>query len=614
MISYTLPDIINGNLVITINDAEGSTVWSSYLPDQHAGPGSITWNGRDYGGSQVPEGQYTVKLAVNNGTFGTRGWENGQLMYPFGITINSTGYIYVTDTNNGRVQVFDSNGNYLDEFGTYGTGDSQFLNALGVAVNSTGRAYVVDADSHSVKVFDSNGNYLTKIGTNGTGYDRFRHPIGIAINSTDYVYVADTSSSRILVFDSSGSYVNQFGAFGLGEGQFYMPYEVAINSTGHVYVVDTFNRRVQVFDSDGNYLTRFGAFGTGDGQFKFPIDIAINSTGHVYVADTDNDRVQVFDCNGHYLTRFGTPGTGDGQFDTPTGIVADCRDNVYVVDSNNHRVQVFYSGAEGSASLFVDNTAPAVQLVTGVSPNNGWYNVEVPCSLIVTDNPGGSGVDQVQYSLDNVSWHTGTTFTVAAEGSSSVYWNCTDRAGNSRTGSRVINIDTMAPTTDATIMDNTFALTATDTTSGVNYTEYKIDNNEWTQYIVPVAFDRLSMIYYRSVDIADNAETAKALSFDRIVLPSGTVSMDEMYGRPSIMPTVIPTPAPTQAATPTPTPGTEPSATPAPTTAPTELPAASPTPTPPVTPQASGFLTWLVLGTLAVIVTVAGAYILVSRK
>lgn len=610
MIGYTLPDIIDGNLVVTINDSAGDTVWSSHLPDQHAGPGSITWNGRDNGGNQVPEGQYTVRLTVNNGTFGTHGEGDGQFWYPSGITINSTGYIYVTDTNNGRVQVFDSNGNYLAQFGTYGTEDGQFRNAIGVAVNSTGHAYVVDAENHCVKVFDSNGNYLTKIGALGTDDGQFQHPIGIAINSTDYVYVADTSSHRVQVFDSNGNYLAQFGTFGIANGRFYLPYDVAINGTGHVYVADTHNHRVQVFDSDGNYLARFGTWGTGDGQFGFPVDLAINSTGYVYVADSDTDRIQVFDPNGNYLARFGTPGTGDGQFDTPTGIVADCRDNVYVIDTYNNRVQVFYTGVEGSAYIYVDDTAPSVELVTGVSPNNGWYNVEVPCALLATDNPGGSGVDQVRYSPDNVSWQTGTTFTVTTEGSSTVYWNCTDRAGNSRAGSQVINVDRTAPVTTADLAgtrhggaytsSGTVTLASADDTTGVNYTEYRVNDGNWQRYSGPVHLHSSCTINYRSADLAGNLEAEKTLSFARVYLPPATISMDEMYGRQHPTPTLIPATTPTASPAAT----LAPTVTAAPTTIPTT--AATPTTTP-GEPQTSGYLLWVALGLIAIVI-VAGVY------
>jgi DNA-binding beta-propeller fold protein YncE len=122
-----------------------------------------------------------------------------------------------------------------------------------VAVNSAGYVYVTDSGNHRVEVFDADGNYLSQFGTTGDGNEQLFYPIGIAFNSTGYAYVLDGSKHNILVFDSNGNYVSQFGEQGSGDGQFKQPWGIAINSTGYTYVTDTYNYRVQVFDLDGRY-------------------------------------------------------------------------------------------------------------------------------------------------------------------------------------------------------------------------------------------------------------------------------------------------------------------------------------------------------------------------
>ena len=87
--------------------------------------------------------------------FGTYGSGDGQFNYPKGVAVDSTGHIYVADTNNHRIQVFDSSGYFLFEVGTYGTGNGQFDRPTGVTVDSTGKIYVSDSGNIRIQVFSA---------------------------------------------------------------------------------------------------------------------------------------------------------------------------------------------------------------------------------------------------------------------------------------------------------------------------------------------------------------------------------------------------------------------------------------------------------------------------
>ena len=81
--------------------------------------------------------------------WGSLGTGNGQFDYPIGVAVNpSTGNVYVADTGNNRIQVFDGSGTFITKFGTLGNGDGQFNLPLGVAVNpTTGNVYVADTET-----------------------------------------------------------------------------------------------------------------------------------------------------------------------------------------------------------------------------------------------------------------------------------------------------------------------------------------------------------------------------------------------------------------------------------------------------------------------------------
>jgi tripartite motif-containing protein 71 len=90
----------------------------------------------------------------------------------------------------------------MTKFGTIGSGDGQFNDATSVAVNpSTGNVYVADSFNGRIQVFDSSGTFITRFGTPGSGDGQFDRPEGVAVNpSTGNVYVADTSTHRVQVF------------------------------------------------------------------------------------------------------------------------------------------------------------------------------------------------------------------------------------------------------------------------------------------------------------------------------------------------------------------------------------------------------------------------------
>ena len=128
---------------------------------------------------------------------------------------------------------------FLAKWGSKGSDDGQFNNPRGVAVDSSGNVYVADSNNYRIEKFDSNGTFLAKWGSNGSGDGQFKYPDGVAVDSSGNVYVADTNNYRIEKFDSNGTFLTKWGSIGSGDGQFKDPYGVAVDSSGNVYVADT---------------------------------------------------------------------------------------------------------------------------------------------------------------------------------------------------------------------------------------------------------------------------------------------------------------------------------------------------------------------------------------
>ncbi|MFH1258592.1 MAG: T9SS type A sorting domain-containing protein [Elusimicrobiota bacterium] len=314
----------------------------------------------------VVAAQANEQVYIYSGQWGEQGSDDGQFDKPYGVAVDSSGYVYVGDSANDRIQKFAGTGVFVTKWGGAGGADGKFLNPYRVAVDSIGYVYVADCWNNRVQKFDYSGNFILKWGIAGSLDQEFNFPEGITLDSQNNVYVADRWNDRIQKFDSVGNFIDKWGSLGGGDSEFDSPYGIAVDSAGYVYVADTNNYRIQKFTSDGVPVDKWGALGNGNGQFNLPYGIAVDSAGYVYVADTNNYRIQKFDSNGNFIVRWGSQGIGDGQFDRPEGIVVDGI-NVYVADTENYRIQKFfrnyYPDSPGNM-LPVNDTADLADEVT----------------------------------------------------------------------------------------------------------------------------------------------------------------------------------------------------------------------------------------------------------
>jgi len=272
--------------------------------------------------------------------WGSNGTGDGQFDHPDGVAVDSSGYVYVADSMNSRIQKFTSSGDFVAKWGSEGTGDGQFNYPYGVAVDNSGYVYVADEGNDRIQKFTSTGDFVAKWGSTGTGDGQFNQPYGVAADSRGNVYVADAANDRIQKFNSSGDFVLKWGSEGSGDGQLNYPPGVAVDSSGDIYVADFYNYRIQKFTSTGDFVAKWGSEGTGDGQFSYTVAVAVVSSDYVYVADTYNSRIQKFASTGDFVAKWGSLGTGDDQFDHPQGVFADSN-NIYVADSRNHCIKKF---------------------------------------------------------------------------------------------------------------------------------------------------------------------------------------------------------------------------------------------------------------------------------
>jgi DNA-binding beta-propeller fold protein YncE len=267
------------------------------------------------------------------------------LVNPYSITTDSRGRIIVSDPGANGVHVFDF-AQQKYKFLTRREKDKDgTLTPQCVAVDAHDNIYVTDSQAGKVFVWNAEGKYQRAIGSLKGGEGFFKRPTGIAVDSaTQRIYITDTLRNKIFVTDMQGSVLESFGKNGSGDGEFNYPTEIRLNGNDLV-VVDAMNFRVQVLDRSGAFRYSIGKVGDGAGWMFRPKGIGFDSEGHLYVVDGAWSVVQVFNKEGQLLYYFGEKGTGPGEFQLPAGLQIDNTDHVYVVDSYNRRIQVFrYQG------------------------------------------------------------------------------------------------------------------------------------------------------------------------------------------------------------------------------------------------------------------------------
>lgn len=234
-------------------------------------------------------------------------------------------------------------GNLLFEKSWGGSGYGHLLYPDGIAVASNGDIFVADTYNHRIHIFNPEGIAKACWGLRGSADGQFDRPRGIAFGSNGNLYVVDGRNNRIQVLDSSGGFVAKWGSEGQADGQFYLPWDIAVDGQGNVYVADTFNNRIQKFSATGTFIAKWGKNGTANGDFRSPGSVAVDSSGNVYVADCGNSRIQKFSSSGAFITKWGNYGSNPGQFLDLYAVDVDTSGYVYATDSRNSCIQKFSS-------------------------------------------------------------------------------------------------------------------------------------------------------------------------------------------------------------------------------------------------------------------------------
>ena len=324
-----------------------------------ANPNAVVWAGlrhyyiADAANNRIREvisGQ--ISTAVGTGSAGWSGdggaATSATLSNPLGVTVDSSGNIFIADTNNVRVREVASgtittiagNGNVcFPTNGVCGDGGPATQASLSspttIAVDSTGNVYIADAEGNRIRKVDTTGTITSLAGSGVAGYkgdngpanqSLLNHPYGVAVDSSGDVYIADSYNSRIrcvlAVANGCGGSTQQVGyivTFALngkngftGEGgpatqaSMYRPFQVALDPAGNVYIGGGVYQMVRKVDTTSQHIIttvagdildpgKQGFSGDGGPATKATLDnsgLSIDGSGDLLIADEGNNRIR----------------------------------------------------------------------------------------------------------------------------------------------------------------------------------------------------------------------------------------------------------------------------------------------------------------------------------
>jgi sugar lactone lactonase YvrE len=317
-----------------------------------------------------------------------------QLAFPDGVAVDPAGNVYVADRAAQVIRKI-STGGVISTFA--GTGKSGFsgdggpatnaqLNGpTGLAFDSTGNLYVADTDNSCIRMISTDGTIVTVAGTNARDFGgdggpavqaALNQPEGMAADSAGNLYIADTFNNRIRMIAPDGT-ITTFAGTGFPGGAgddgpaasatLFLPTDVAIDHSGSLYIADLGAVRIRkvfqgVITSVAGSLTAF--------QFPYdsapalsvrisgPTGVAVDASGAFYFAAgsvgsgsglTRGDfKIWKVTPAGLFSTVAGNGNnsfSGDGgpaakaQIDTPAGMAMDSAGNLYFADPAANRVR-----------------------------------------------------------------------------------------------------------------------------------------------------------------------------------------------------------------------------------------------------------------------------------
>jgi streptogramin lyase len=273
------------------------------------------------------------------------GFTGGGVASPAFLAVDASGNIWVT--NNSSISKFSPSGAAVSPAGGFIGGG---LNgALGLAVDASGKIWVANFNNASISEFNSIGGALSP--ASGFTGGSLNEPYDLAVDLIGHVWVANTGNDSISEFSSSGLAIN--GSSGFTGGGLSNPQSIAVDGAGEIWV-GNLGGSISEFNSSGVALSPVNGF-TGGG-LNFPKRLAIDAAGNIWVANLTSSGISEFNSSG--VARSPASGFTGGVVNGSHDLAIDGVGNLWVTNSGNNTITEFVGAATPVVTPIVANLLP----------------------------------------------------------------------------------------------------------------------------------------------------------------------------------------------------------------------------------------------------------------
>ena len=259
---------------------------------------------------------------------------NEQLNSPRGVTVDhKTGNIYVADTINRCVKVFNDYCKFVFKFGDLkGEGSMTYPNCLVICHNRVlvSQSNVFIEASHCIKVYQFDGKFVCQIGKRGGGELQFNSPWGLATNeSTGDIYICDRDNNRVQIISEHFQYKSQFG-----KDTLHSPLDVKLYRD-NIFILDQSNPCLHIYNKDLVLQKSVVSSGGGRQQVVLSLSFFIDRFGNILISDYNSDSILILSSEFVYIHKISLS-------NSPMGITMDNKDRIVVVSrAVKNSLQIF---------------------------------------------------------------------------------------------------------------------------------------------------------------------------------------------------------------------------------------------------------------------------------
>ena len=254
-----------------------------------------------------------------------KGTGNGQLNCPYSVTVDhNIDNIYVADTWNHCVKVFDNTAKYLLKFGD-GKGEGKMSFPKGLLIRGN-KVFVSHSDC--ILVYQLDGKFVSSIGSRGSGELQFICPWGLSTDEyNNDIYICDYNNHRIQIISENLQFKSQFG-----KDTLHYPRDIK-HYKDNIFILDQSNPCLHIYNRD--LVLQHSVVTRGEGQqVVFPSFFFIDNFGNILITDNDSNSIFILNSEFEFIHKI--------SVSRPSGITMDRDDRIIVTSNAPHNcLQLF---------------------------------------------------------------------------------------------------------------------------------------------------------------------------------------------------------------------------------------------------------------------------------